>query len=62
MRKGVEKVALQSGIGLRSESEEWSCCEDWPHISRFQYQLFKRDDDERRVALGRVDGYRISHD
>ena len=62
MRRGVEKLALASGSGRRSENQEWSCCEDYPHISRFDYELFKHDDDEQRVVLGRVNGYRISHD
>jgi len=60
--QGAEQVAIDSQLYLISERTEWFCCEEWPHISRFKYELAKRDEDETLTPLGHVDGYRITHD
>lgn len=59
----VEEFAAEAQLHLRSRGDEWAYSEEWPHITKFHYDLATyKGEEEKIVKLGWVDGYRIMQD
>jgi hypothetical protein len=59
----VEAVAAEADLHFLNREGDWSYSDDWPHITRFHYELATHESDgEELVTIGMADGYRITQD